>query len=295
MNGTVTGTINVYYQDGKIAMQARQGDRVNIVKGLITGDGLINRLERNSRMMIEGKLFHINLVYVKLDSEVPSPTPSTGIRGYVYRNHEKQFFEFYKGNIPDTRPIFGEYVKNNGGVIYTKHLQYWLYNELQSRVPEMTIAKFKKDFEYWLDDDLAFFNFAGSETRRVYPLGLNLKAKDPHAQQIICGGMTLQLLDDKPKWIRTLKKYCYPISCINAQDKNIEDYNSFDYPHLWYRPAIQYGHTVARQEPFSQFHGKGRMPIMANGTNVAWIYADLVRVLGKDEATPNQYTLDWGS
>lgn len=67
MNGTVTATINVFYLDGRLAWQARNGDRVNIVNGKLT------QLSRNGQIKITG-VYNINLDYVNMDNvEVPPP------------------------------------------------------------------------------------------------------------------------------------------------------------------------------------------------------------------------------
>lgn len=74
MNGTVNGVVNVYGSDGKIAMQARLGDRVQITNGVLT------RLERNGVMKLSGN-YSILLLFVTMDTPTPPPVepPPTGV------------------------------------------------------------------------------------------------------------------------------------------------------------------------------------------------------------------------
>ena len=78
MNGTVNGTVNVYNFAGKIAMQARSGDRVQI------GGDTITRLERNGVMKLDG-FYTISSLFVTLDVVEPpiDPEPSDEWPPYV--------------------------------------------------------------------------------------------------------------------------------------------------------------------------------------------------------------------
>lgn len=296
ITGTVTTPATVYYSDGLQAMQARAGDRVEATMINSSNKWIVSKLTRRGIIKLKDGLYFLDGSAVRSDAPPPDPEPQTGIRAYIYRNHEKTDTENWRPGqpaIPDTRNIYGAHPSNNGRVVYTRRLQYFLYTNIQARVPEFTIERFNQDFKYWCNDSLAFFNKAGSNTCRVWPLGLRLKSKDMLGNQLTFGGDTLYLLDDKPQMIQNAMRY--PFRCIDAFDQNIEDYDSVSHPELWVRPSITYGPDVERQEPFSPFSGRGRMPLILNGTDVGWIAADKVRLLGKDEPTPLQFSYDWGS
>lgn len=296
ITGTVISPVTVYYDDGRQAMQARAGDRIEATTINSANKWIVSKLIRNGRSMLPDGLYFVDGSAIRNDAPPPDPQPQTGIRAYIYRNHEKTDTENWRPGqppIPDTRNIIGAHPSNNGRVVYTRRLQYFLYTNLQARVPEFTIERFNKEFKYWCNDSLAFFNKAGSDTRRVWPLGLRLKSPDMLGNQLIFGGDTIYLLDDQPHMIQDRLRF--PLRCIDAFDPNIEDHDSFSHPEEWTRPSITYGPDVERQEPFSQFSGRGRQPLILNGTNIAWIEASKVRILATDEPTPPQFTYDWGS
>lgn len=307
MKGTVTATLlNVRPTPGgtPILMSLKYGDIVE-TNNITEGWWKLTKITRNGRdfpLPAATCYAYEGLTEKYIRAEVPAPEPpppsATGIRAYIYRNHEKRDTANWGPNhppIPDTRNIYGPTSINNGRVEYTSRLQYFLYSNLKMRVPYMTIEDFDKDFRYWCNDKLAFFNGAGSNTRRVYPLNLNKGRPNMLNNQLLFGGWTVSLLSDQPSDVLRDGVLRLPLACIDAFDKNLEDYDSVSHPELWVRPSITYGPDVARQEPFSTFHGFGRMPIISNHTKVVWIEAAKVRILGKDEPTPAQFTKDWAS
>jgi hypothetical protein len=235
----------------------------------------------------------------------PDPVPGGNkVIGRVYLNHEKEFYPFVRKDqkaIPDTRPYVGASVKNNGRTTITKRHQYFWWNILKEIVPEWNANPdneklFKRDFIYIMDDKLAFFNDAGSDYRRVYPYNLNLTNKfEPAQNQIAMGGTLLEMACtsyDDAEMIFGEERL--PFYVINAQDKNLEDYNPFDFPYRWLRPTLTWGPTVIRSEPFSTHYGRTRVPMYLNGTNIAWINARLVKILQPGEIPAAQFTKDWG-
>jgi hypothetical protein len=220
----------------------------------------------------------------------------------VYLNYEKEFYPFILPNhppIPDTRAYGGASTKNNGRTVLTRRHQEFWFNEMKARTPDWnankdTLAQFRRDFIYMMDDKLAFCNSAGSRERRVYPYNLNMQYKgEPLQNQLTMGGSILELVDDSTRMV--FHEECRPFYCIDAFDKHLEDYNSFDYPYRWLRPCITYGPDVIHSEPFSTFHGCSRVPMYCNGTNIAWIPARLVEVLEPGKPIKPQFTKDWGS
>lgn len=293
INGTVTLPVNLYSTAGTLTMQARAGDKVE-AREIIGNRWVITRLIRNGREMVSG-VFYADGSAIRNDAPPPPPPPVSGVRAYILRNHELEVpdVEWWPGHppIPDTRNIVGAHPLNNGRVLYTKRLQYFLYNNLRMLSPHDTKEVFHKEFAYWTSNKLAFFNSAGSNARRVWPLGLNMTAKDMEGNQLTFGGDTQTLMNDVPEKVQDRMRY--PLACLDAFDDEIEKYNVVDYPEYWVRPSITYGDDVERQEPFSTFHGRGRQPLILNGTKVAWIEASKVRILAKDEPAPKQFSLDW--
>lgn len=245
------------------------------------------------------------------DLSAPSPDK---ILAWVYPNWVKPFYRFPTGRpaIPDTRAIMGARVAFNGRNLLSERHQYWIYNNIKARCPEFFteeanaptaayprggqgIAKFNKDFVYFFDDKLFQCNDHGSRKGAVYPAGHNLTSKQTLLQnQLAMGGKIIELWDTTPRTILG-KANQIPFKCIDTLNKHIEDFDSVSCEYGWARPSITFGHESKREEPFSVFNGKARYPIMLNGSDTAYIGADLIMIIDQSKPLPQQFTKDWGS
>lgn len=225
--------------------------------------------------------------------------------------HPAHFFN-KGGNIPDARAINVDRVVYGGRVLLNERLQWFIFNDNLLRCPEwynpekpddnpLGYKKAQNDFVYMLNDMLAYCNFAGSYDRRVYPANLNMGTKlEPLWNEITMPGI-VELVSGIPIKRGTLKEPMIEYKVINAQDPQLEKYNSTDYPYLWHRPNnIQWAHYEGStfisegNEPFGRFLNRIKMPNMVNYTNTAFIHPRMVQVLHEGELIPNTaFTKDW--
>lgn len=213
---------------------------------------------------------------------------------------------FNKGkNIPDARVEEVERVIYGDRVVLTERIQWFIFNDNYNRCPEWKnpegLVLAQKDFIYMLDEDLAYCNFAGSENRKVYPSNHNMNINAvPLWNEITMPGI-VELVSGIPVQRGILKEPMIEYKVINAQDPNIEKYNSTDYPYLWHRPNNiiwehkENGKTIPEgNEPFGRFLNRIKMPNMVNYTNTAFINPRMIQVLRPGELIPNTaFTKDW--
>ena len=305
ITGTVTTLVTVYYDDGRQAMQARAGDRVEATTINSAGKWIVSKLIRNGRSMLPPGYYFVDGSAIRPDTPPPPPVdPPTGnpILGRVWLNYEKTEKDHNPNNpIPDTRSyIVDGGPINNGRVNWTRRHQYFFLNEMRSYVPDWNQTKekewlFRRDFLYSLDDELAMFNGAGSETRRIYPYGLNLDQRlEPWQNFVLFGGQVLELRSRTAVQLKpTDPRKFFPFYGINAMG-DFEKYTSRLYPRRWGRLSISYGIDNERSEPSSCFHGFLRYPMFLNNTDIGWIEERFVKVLEDGEVPAPQFTVTWG-
>lgn len=84
MNGTITGTVNVYSRTGQNVWQARSGDRVQITNGLLYG------LQRNGTPKLSG-FYIVDLDFVKMDTPPVEPPIETEYILHVKNGVQRKF------------------------------------------------------------------------------------------------------------------------------------------------------------------------------------------------------------
>lgn len=303
IKGTVTFAVNVYGFDGKLVRQARAGDKVEATTINDVGVWIVTRLTRGGREMLSVGSYYISGTFIHNDAPPPPPPPSGNtILGRVWLNYEKTENDHNPNKpIPDTRSyIVDGGPINNGRVNWTRQHQNWFWNEMKTYVPDWNQTRdkewlFRRDFIYALDDELAMFNGAGSETRRIYPYSLNLDQRlEPAQNFVLFGGQVLELKSRTPIQLKpTDPRKFFPFYGINAMG-DFSKYTSRLYSHRWGRLSISYGVDVVRSEPSSCFHGFLRYPMLMNNTDIGWIEERFVKVLEPGEIPAPQFTKNWG-
>jgi len=174
-----------------------------------------------------------------------------------------------------------------------KELQLWMHELCRSRVPSMSDAQAKKEWQGLMWGGRMITDHAGSDTHADYVNGTNLDQDDMKLKPMVTGGAILKIKGE----IRLFGVDCWIVEAMNPL--TYFNYNPIEHWWLFFYPTISRREGIIRPDhalveylsiPFPQYKNNVILPVFApTGKNENYIEKSRVRILDSNEPNPLPY------